>query len=122
MGVLKPKPAEYICVCDLTSLNSYTLIAKQGYLVDVSSAGFILILSRKNLAHDHLRGHLTLDSIVGHDIVLYLPQMNLDLDGTVTRTTYQGRGTFEVCIEFGPEVPEYWKECLIDLLPSTEIY
>lgn len=44
--------------------------------------------------------------------------MNLDLDGTVNRTLHKGRGNFEIAIEFSRDVPEYWRECLIDLLPA----
>ncbi len=112
------RSVDYVSVCDLTSLNNYTLIASQGYIVDASTKGFLLILSRGDLAQADLRRNLSLESIIGQEVVLYLPQMNLDLDGTVTRAVHVGRGTFEVAIDFSSDMPEYWKECLIDLLPE----
>jgi hypothetical protein len=55
--------------------------------------------------------------LVNQRVVLFLPQMNLDLDGTVMRTKHIGKGQFELGIKFSDDVPEYWRECLIDLLP-----
>jgi hypothetical protein len=65
-----------------------------------------------------LRDNLTMDCQVGHQVEMYLPQMNLDLDGTITRATHVGKGNFEVAVTFSSEVPEYWRDCLVDLLPS----
>ena len=112
------KSVDYVNICDLTSLTNYNLIANQGYIVDASIDGFLLVISRQDLVPDDLRQNLDLESIVGQDVVLYLPQMNLDLDGCVTRATHKGKGNFEVAVRFSPDIPEYWKECLMDLLPS----
>ena len=116
--IAERKSVDYVSVCDLTSLNNYTLIATQGYITDASTAGFLLVLSRGDLAQGELKQNLNLDPIIGQDVVLYLPQMNLDLDGTVTRATHTGRGNFEVAVKFSADIPEYWKECLMDLLPE----
>lgn len=112
------RSVDYVSICDLTSLNNYTLIASQGYIVDASTKGFLLILSRGDLVQKEFKENISLDSIVGEEVVLYLPQMNLDLDGIVKRASHVGRGTFEVAIEFSEDIPGYWKECLIDLLPE----
>jgi hypothetical protein len=112
------KSVDSILVSDLTSLSSYSVLAKEGYIVDASTSGFLLVVSRKHLVQKELKQDLNMDKLVGQQVVLYLPQMNLDLDGRVTRTHHRGSGFFEVAIEFGPDVPKYWKECLIDLLPT----
>ena len=44
--------------------------------------------------------------------------MNLDLDGRVVRASHIGRGAFEIALEFSEDIPEYWRECLVDLLPE----
>ena len=75
-------------------------------------------IERKDLLPTDLKSNLSLDSLIGQQVVLFLPQMNLDLDGTVNRTAHKGKGCFEIAIEFSRDVPEYWRECLIDLLPA----
>ena len=112
------KSVDCIQVADLTSLSNYRVIAKKGTIVDASTTGFLIQVSRKDLLPEDLKSNLNLDSLVGQQVVLFLPQMNLDLDGTVNITSHKGKGYFEIVIEFSRDVPEYWRECLIDLLPS----
>ena len=114
----KRKPVDYVHINDLISLDNYTLIASQGYIVDASTSSFKLIVARQDLASHELRGNLHIDSILGQEVVLHLPQMNLDLDGRIEKTRYCGRGNFELVIHFLPHTPDYWKDCLIDLLPG----
>ena len=116
--VAERKSVDAITVSDITSLSNYTVIAKYGYVVDASSSGFLLHIEREDLVPKDLRQNLTLQELVGQQVVLYLPQMNLDLDGSITRADHKGKGIFEIAITFSPEVPEYWRECLVDLLPE----
>lgn len=112
------KIVDSIHVAEITSLNSYLLIAREGYIVDASTRGLLMVVTRKDLVPKELRDNLSLDELVGKDLCLYLPQMNIDLDGTVVRANHIGRGVFEIALEFSNEIPEYWRECLVDLLPE----
>ncbi|MCB0342889.1 MAG: hypothetical protein H6626_12595 [Pseudobdellovibrionaceae bacterium] len=112
------KTVDCINVTDLTSLNDFRVIARQASIVDASITGFLMEIDRRELVPDLLKKNLTLEPIVGQNVVLYLPQMNLDLDGTITRAIHIGRGVYHVAVEFSKDVPEYWRECLIDLLPE----
>lgn len=116
--VIDRKSVDSIHVSDITSLHSYQLIANEGYIVDASSRGFLMVITRKDIVPSELRDNLSLDSILGTVLCLYLPQMNLDLDGKVVRAKHIGRGVFEVALEFSEDIPEYWRECLVDLLPE----
>ena len=116
--VRERKVVDEIVVSELTSLSSYNIIAHTGTIVDASASGFLLLLDRKNVAQKDLRESLTLDSLIGHQVVMFLPQMNLDLDGTIVRTEHKGKGRFEVAVTFSNDVPEYWRDCLVDLLPG----
>lgn len=116
--VRERKVVDEIVVSELTSLSSYNIIAHSGIIVDASASGFLLSLDRKQFAPKELRNSLTLDSLIGHQVVMFLPQMNLDLDGTIVRTEHKGKGRFELAITFSPDVPEYWRDCLVDLLPA----
>lgn len=112
------KAVDSILVTELTSLGHYLIVAQEGLIVDASPKGFLLQVDRKDLVPEDLKTNLTLDSLIGETVVMFLPQMNLDLDGTVRRTHHIGKGLFQIAVEFSDEVPEYWKECLIDLLPA----
>jgi hypothetical protein len=112
------KVVDFISVAELTSLSSYSVIAREGVIVDASQSGFLLRVERSNLIPKEYRENLSMDNLVGHQVVMYLPQMNLDLDGTITRATHVGKGNFEIAITFSPDVPEYWRGCLVELLPA----
>lgn len=112
------KVVDLIHIAELTSLSSYSVIAREGVIVDASQSGFLLRVERTNLIPKEFRENMNMDSLVGHQVVMYLPQMNLDLDGTITRATHKGKGNFEIAITFSPEVPEYWRGCLVELLPA----
>lgn len=112
------KTVEAIHVVELTSLSSYGVIAKEGVITDASETGFLMLVERKSLVPKEYRDSLSLHNLVGHQVVMYLPQMNLDLDGTVTRAHHRGKGIFEIAVSFSPDTPIYWRECLVDLLPE----
>jgi hypothetical protein len=112
------KTVDLIHVNELTSLSSYSVIAREGVIVDASQSGFLLSVERSALIPKEYKENLTMANLVGHQVVMYLPQMNLDLDGTITRADHVGKGRFEIAITFSPEVPEYWRGCLVDLLPA----
>ena len=44
--------------------------------------------------------------------------MDLDITGIIVRTKHCGEGIFEVGIDYTSDAPEYWRECLCDLLPK----
>jgi hypothetical protein len=103
---------------DLTSITQYSVIAREGRIVNASTTGFLIEIERKDIVPEDLRENLSLESTLGQQVALYLPQMNLDLDGTITRASHIGKGCFAIAIDFSFDVPEYWRACLIDLLPA----
>ncbi len=112
------KVVDFIHVAELTSMSNYSVIAREGVIVDASQSGFLVTVDRTQLVPKDFRENLDLKSLVGHQVVMFLPQMNLDLDGTITRATHVGKGRFEIAVTFSPDVPEYWRDCLVDLLPA----
>lgn len=113
------KDINFIPVKNLATLNPFTVICKNAELVDASSTGFLLYIQRKNLLPKGLRSHLSLKNLEGERIMLKIEGMELDMDGFISRTKFIGDGTFEVAIDFSSDAPEYWRECLVDLLPGT---
>jgi hypothetical protein len=116
--VASRKDVDFIKVNDLTSTTDFSVIAQTGQIINASASGFLLQIHRKDILPEELKANLTLDATLGQDVVLYLPQMNLDLDGTITRASHMGKGRFVVAIDFSSEIPSYWRDCLIDLLPA----
>ncbi len=103
---------------NLTSLEKFALLARSGTIIDASTTGFQLRVSRKELVPKNLRGNLNIDVLVGEKVMLQIDQMKLEISGTVARTRMVGSGVFEIGIDFSEDAPDYWRECLVDLLPS----
>ncbi len=116
--IAERKNIETIEVIDITSLTSYIIIAKKAQIMNASTSGFLMQIKRIDFEIDELKNNINIDTLLNEKIVLFLPQMNLDLEGLITRTKHLGKGVFEVAAQFSANVPEYWKECLIDLLPE----
>ena len=112
------KDVDVIEITDLTSLSDYEILVRQARIVDTSTSGLLLEVERKHLVPKNLRENLSLQEIKGLKVAMFLPQMNLDLDGTITRADHIGKGKFEVGIQFSDEVPLYWRECLVELMPA----
>lgn len=112
------KEVASIEVAELTSLAQYKVLARCGRIIDASTSGILMHINRKDLMPRELRENLSLKELVGQHVVMFLPQMSLDLDGRITRADHVGKGVFEIGIQFSEEVPLYWRECLIDLLPA----
>ena len=105
-------------VSSMSSLENLSRITKGGEIVEASTTGFLVVVSREDLVPQHLRKNLTIDSIVGSKVILHLPQMNIEISGIVTRTQLKGKKGFEIGIDYTDDAPEYWRECLLDLLPA----
>ncbi len=114
----KRKIVASVSVSNLTSLEHFESIARWGHLVDVSSSGFLLHIDRQDLIPKDLRQNLSLEDIEGLDVSLMIDPMELEISGNIVRTRYVGKGLFEIAIDFTQDAPEYWRECLCDLLPA----
>jgi hypothetical protein len=104
-------------VSSMSLMEDVTKISRGGVIIDASKTGFLLEVRRDDLVPKALRANLNIDTIVGQRVLLYLPQMNLELSGKVARTKFVGKNGFEIAIDFTDDAPEYWRECLLELLP-----
>ncbi|MGZ5280277.1 MAG: hypothetical protein ACXWC9_10060 [Pseudobdellovibrionaceae bacterium] len=105
-------------VSSVSSLENLAKIAKGGEIVEASTTGFLLLVTREDLIPAVLRKNLTLESIHGQKVLLHLPQMNIEISGRIARTKFLGKEGFEIGIDYAEDAPEYWRECLVDLLPA----
>jgi hypothetical protein len=101
----------------ITSLSDFTKIAKNCEIVEASATGLLLLIKREDLLPTTLRKNLSLDLLVGESIFMHLEDMNLEISGSIARTQLLGKKGFHVAVDYSEDAPEYWRECLMDLLP-----
>lgn len=112
------KQVQPIHVAYVTSLDDFTKIAKDCDMVEASATGLLLHVKRENLIPNALRGNLNIDMLVGDKVFMRLEDMNLEISGTIARTQLLGKAGFLIAVDYSEDSPEYWRECLMDLLPS----
>jgi hypothetical protein len=105
-------------VSSVSSLENLTKIARGGSVTEASTSGILLLVRREDLVPAMLRKNLNLDALVGDKVLIHLPDLNLEISGKVARTRFIGKEGFEVGIDYTDDAPEYWRECLVDLLPA----
>jgi hypothetical protein len=107
-------------VSNLTAYEKFALLSREATLVDASATGLLIVLERKNLIPQSLRSNLSLDSLVGERVMFRIQEMDLEMEGFVSRTKVIKAGLFEVAIDFSADAPEYWRLCFMDLLPNGD--
>ncbi|MFM6930059.1 MAG: hypothetical protein ACKOX6_16430 [Bdellovibrio sp.] len=112
------KEVSPIHVSYVTSLDDFAKIAKNCEIVEASATGLLLLIKRDDLIPTALRKNLTLDCLIGDRVFMHLEEMNLEISGVIKRTQLLGKKGFYVAIDYSDEAPEYWRECLMDLLPT----
>jgi hypothetical protein len=107
-----------IQVAYMTSLADFTKIAINCEIVEASASGLLLWIRREDLMPSTLRKSLSLDLLLGENVFMHLEDMNLEISGAITRTQLLGKKGFHVAVDYSEDAPEYWRECLMDLLPT----
>lgn len=102
----------------LTSLTDFAKLARNCEVIEASASGLLLLIRREDLIPQHLRKNLNLDALVGDRVFMHLEEMNLEISGTIRRTQLLGKKGFHVAVDYSDDAPEYWRECLMDLLPN----
>jgi hypothetical protein len=103
----------------MISIANLTPICDFGHITEASSSGFKLIVKRDDFCQSEYKSTMNLDSLKGLEVSLYIPIMDLDITGQVTRTKYVSNKEFEIGVDYTSDAPEYWRECLCDLLPRA---
>ncbi len=109
---------QIIKACAITFSKIEDILIKKAVICEVTPKGFTLLLNYRDLVSKSLKAKLHLQTLYHKNIHIYLPDMEMDLEGRVTGTRHVGGGNFEVYIEFLPVEPVYWRKCLFDLLKA----
>lgn len=105
-------------VTSVASMENLAKIAKGGSIVEASTSGFLLLVQREELVPVEFRRNLNLDALIGEKVMIHLSELNIEISGRVARTRFAGKSGFEIGIDYSDDAPEYWRECLVDLLPA----
>jgi hypothetical protein len=101
-----------------SSLDSLQKFAKYGQIIEASSSGILIKFKRDDFVSKELRSNLSIDQLVGQNIFFNIHEMNLEITGKVARTKFLGKDGYVVAVDYTADAPEYWRECLMDLLPT----
>lgn len=112
------KEVEPIKVAYMSSLDDLAKIAKNCEIVEASSTGLLMIVQRTDLVPQSLRSNLDLNNLIGSRVYLKLEPMNIEISGEIKRTKFLGKKGFHIAVDYSEDAPEYWRECLMDLLPQ----
>jgi hypothetical protein len=116
-------PRKEVCPLTISAISiveSMAKIARTGMVVNASAMGVLIHIKRSQIIPRVLKNTLSLDMLVGDAVVIKIEEMNLEIFGRISRTKLLGKQGFELAVDYSAEAPLYWRECLIDLLPSPE--
>jgi hypothetical protein len=119
----RTSPRKEVCPLTISSISiveSMAKIARSGMVVNASNMGVLIQIKRNQIIPRVLKNTLSLDVLIGDAVVIKIEEMNLEIFGRISRTKLLGKQGFELAIDYSAEAPLYWRECLIDLLPSPE--
>ena len=105
----------------ITLSNEENFIVKKAFIPQIKPTGFHLIFDYRDLLAESLKFQLHLHSLWYKNIHMYIPDMQIELEGTVVDTQHLGEGTFKLNIKFSKTTPQYWRECLSELWPGRNI-
>ncbi len=112
------RPIEPLEVNSITIIESLAKVARWAEITEASTVGLLIQVRREDLVPMSLRRNLNIDDLVGEVVLLRLPQMNIEISGRIARTKFVGKEGFEIGLDYTDDSPEYWRECLLDLLPA----
>lgn len=118
VGKQSGKDLAKLTLDSFSSLDNLQKLAKFGQIVEASSSGILIKFRREDFVSKELRSNLNIDQLVGQDIFFTIHEMNLEISGKVARTKFLGKDGFLVAVDYTADAPEYWRECLMDLLPT----
>ncbi len=103
------------CITVSDGEKDHLIVSKAA--LQMHKKGFELTVSRQDLFPPLLKYNISLNALQTKNLSLYIPSMEIDLEGTVVRTQHIGKGVFKICLEFLKESPKYYNECLLELWP-----
>jgi hypothetical protein len=109
-----------IHVTDIETTEQPMIIAHCGTLLNASASGLLIRVCRRDLNPDLLEHKWSLEAIEGKDVMMKIIEMELSIDARVVRTRCVDETLCEIAVDFSEMAPDYWRECLAELLPNVD--
>ena len=131
MGALRIKKKRFLNRKELSSFEVESLyelketksplIARKGFIKNVSPSGCLLEFHRDEIQDPRARGSLNWSFLLGTRVSFMISLMYLEIRGKVTRTRFVGGKTFEIGITLVDEETENWRQCFFDSLSDLSV-
>lgn len=108
---------EPLHVSSVSTMKDLSKIFRDAVILQASTSGILMHVRRDDLISPELRANLSLENLVGETLLIYIQPMNLEISGKVMRTRFLGKEGYHIGLDYTADAPEYWRECLMDLLP-----
>ena len=112
------KRLDPIHIAEMKTLDPLIVLAHHGTLLNVSATGLLIRVDRDALSAEIFRHAVPLTTMEGAYVVMQIVEMALEIDGKIVRARQAAPEWCEIAIDFTDNAPEYWRECLADLLPG----
>jgi hypothetical protein len=107
-----------IHIAAMQTTDRLTVLAHHGTILNASATGLLIRVERAALSPETCRHDVPLTAIEGEYVVMQIVEMALEIDGRIVRVHQAAPAWCEIAIDFTDNAPEYWRECLADLLPD----
>jgi hypothetical protein len=114
------KNVAQVDVLNVKNVGTGEVYFSRASIVDVSPTGLLLRVQRDHILAVPLRSTLTWAGLSNVGVGFTIEVMDTYIEGVVARSKPEGKGEFLVAIDFREDAPEYWRNCLVDLLPDNE--
>ena len=102
----------------LSSMENLEKLAKYGEIIEASATGILIKIDRQDFVSKDLRSNLNIDQLIGKEVFFNIHEMDLEISGKIARTKFLGKNGFVIAVDYSSDSPEYWRECLMDFLPT----
>ena len=102
----------------LSSMENLEKLAKYGEIIEASATGILIKIDRQDFVSKDLRANLNIDQLIGKEVFFNIHEMDLEISGKIARTKFLGKNGFVIAVDYSSDSPEYWRECLMDFLPT----
>lgn len=114
------KEVSEIFVLNVKNLKTNEVLFSRAEVLDVSATGLLLQVKRDEIVALSLRSTLTMSLLHDVSVGFTIEVMDNYIEGSIKRTKPLGRGEFLIAVDFRDDAPSYWRESLVDLLPSKD--
>jgi hypothetical protein len=112
------KPLDPIHIAEMKTTDQLTILVRSGTLVNASATGLLIRVDRDALNPEIFQHGVPLTTIEGEHVMMQIVEMALEIDGKIVRAHQAAPAWCEIAIDFTDDAPQYWRECLAELLPS----